>query len=238
MPMALFNAISVQHPSITIRFLQLIASRVRQASQSIPKPLSQPRTTATSTNFNLKTVCIMPINRQVPVAAFADKLRIALEDIGAPTAYLDQATASRQLGKHSFTRMGKLKTSGWLAEKERRHRMVLYVIDTPVTSSWTMTSIKQADFILLVGMGDDPALGEYEKLLLASGTTARKEMVLLHTERYVPPGSTRRWLRVSGIGSETGHPADVQHYNRNALSSLLITMWSFQDWSCLLDLRR
>ena len=46
-------------------------------------------------------------------------------------------------------------------------------------------------------MGDEPGLGEYEKFLLASGTTARKEMVLLHPERYVAPGSTRRWLKVS-----------------------------------------
>jgi lysophospholipid hydrolase len=45
-------------------------------------------------------------------------------------------------------------------------------------------------------MGDEPSLGEYEKFLLASGTTARKEMVLLHPERYVAPGSTRRWLKV------------------------------------------
>jgi lysophospholipid hydrolase len=46
-------------------------------------------------------------------------------------------------------------------------------------------------------MGDDPSLGEYEKLLLEKKTTARKELVLLHPERSVPPGSTRPWLKVS-----------------------------------------
>lgn len=45
-------------------------------------------------------------------------------------------------------------------------------------------------------MGDDVALGEYEKLLLATKTTARKELVLLHPERYVASGFTRRWLKV------------------------------------------
>jgi lysophospholipid hydrolase len=60
----------------------------------------------------------------------------------------------------------------------------------------------QADFVLVVGMGDDVALGEYEKLLLATKTTARKELVLLHPERYVASGFTRRWLKVRGqIGS-------------------------------------
>lgn len=66
-------------------------------------------------------------------------------------------------------------------------------------------------------MGDDPAIGEYgecydgrtlplrsadyprftEKLLLATKTTARKELILLHDERTVAPGSTRPWLKVS-----------------------------------------
>jgi lysophospholipid hydrolase len=45
-------------------------------------------------------------------------------------------------------------------------------------------------------MGDEVALGEYEKLLLATKTTARKELVLLHPERYVASGFTRRWLKV------------------------------------------
>lgn len=48
-------------------------------------------------------------------------------------------------------------------------------------------------------MGDDPSLGEYEKLLLEKKTTARKELVLLHPERSVPPGSTRPWLKVSQL---------------------------------------
>jgi len=46
-------------------------------------------------------------------------------------------------------------------------------------------------------MGDDPSLGEYERLLLSMKTTARKELVLLHPDRSVVPGSTREWLKVS-----------------------------------------
>jgi hypothetical protein len=61
-----------------------------------------------------------------------------------------------------------------------------------------MLKFLKADFVLVVGMGDDVALGEYEKLLLATKTTARKELVLLHPERYVASGFTRRWLKVRG----------------------------------------
>lgn len=54
----------------------------------------------------------------------------------------------------------------------------------------------QADFIMVVGLGDEPTLGDYERLLMASKSTARKELVLLHPSRYVTPGSTRKWLKV------------------------------------------
>lgn len=46
-------------------------------------------------------------------------------------------------------------------------------------------------------MGDDPSIGEYERLLLSMKTTARKELVLLHPDRSVVPGSTREWLKVA-----------------------------------------
>jgi hypothetical protein len=49
---------------------------------------------------------------------------------------------------------------------------------------------------MVVGMGDDPSIGEYERLLLSMKTTARKELVLLHPDRSVAPGSTREWLKV------------------------------------------
>lgn len=44
-------------------------------------------------------------------------------------------------------------------------------------------------------MGDDPSIGEYEKVLLAMKSYARKELVLLHDDRFVPRGSTRLWLK-------------------------------------------
>ena len=49
---------------------------------------------------------------------------------------------------------------------------------------------------MIVGMGDDPSIGEYERLLLSIKTTARKELILLHPDRSVVPGSTREWLKV------------------------------------------
>ncbi|KAK4057788.1 phosphatidylcholine and lysophosphatidylcholine phospholipase [Microbotryomycetes sp. JL221] len=200
MPMTLFNAISVRHPLVTIQISRIIASRLRQ--QAIPKPHAPisigggPMNETGRNNLNLKTVAIVPVNRHVPVAAFAEKLFNALEGIGAPTSYLNQATVMQVLGRHAFSKMGTLKLAGWLAEAEQKYRIVLYVADTAVSAPWTQTCIRQADCVLLVADGgSDPGLGEYEKLLVGMKTTARKELVLLHSERFVPPGTTRPWLK-------------------------------------------
>ena len=90
-----------------------------------------------------------------------------------------------------------MQSAGWLANLEERYHTVLYVADAPVNSSWTQTCIRQADCVMVVGIGDDPTTGEYERLLLSMKTTARKELVLLHPDRSVTPGSTREWLKVS-----------------------------------------
>ena len=140
-------------------------------------------------------MCILGSTRGVPVAQFAGNLQTSLEELGASTSYLDQSTVMRHLGRHAFAPIGKLKIAGWLADQEQYHRTVLYVADTPSSNQWTLTCIRQADLVLVLAMGDDPSLGEYEKLLLATKTTARKELILLHGERTVASGSTRPWLR-------------------------------------------
>lgn len=117
----------------------MIASRVRsEVDSSRNVPLESSRS-----NTNLKTVAILPVSRGIPVDSFARKLHATLESIGAPTAYLNQASVSNHLGRHAFTRMGKLKAAGWLAEQEQKYRIVLYVADSAVSSSWTQTCIRQ-----------------------------------------------------------------------------------------------
>ncbi|SOV06700.1 Lysophospholipase NTE1 [Ustilago sp. UG-2017a] len=202
MPSTLFNAISVRHPAITIQISRIIARRVRaelirskQEGAALGAPIPGLPDLGRN-NLNLKTVAIVPVTRQVPVIDFAAKLQAAFDDtIGGRAIFLDQSTVMGVLGRHAFSRMGKLKLAGWLADLEQKYRMVVYVVDTPVSSAWSQTSIRQADCVLMVGFGDEPAMGEYERLLMSVKTTARKELVLLHPDRSVPPGSTREWLK-------------------------------------------
>lgn len=96
-----------QADGLDCRLLRMIASRVRDEVDS-----STTRNSASElgySNINLKTVAILPVSRTVPIDVFARKLQVALEGIGASTSFLNQASISSHLGRHAFTRMGKLK---------------------------------------------------------------------------------------------------------------------------------
>ncbi|KAG9516148.1 patatin-like serine hydrolase, partial [Aureobasidium melanogenum] len=203
-PKSLFNSLAHEHPGITMKISKIIASRMRAL---IEDPTSEhgkdtsriaTRSKASSTT-NLRTVAILPVTGGVPVVEFGHRLLNALNQIGATpqrTTSLNQAAILNHLGRHAFTKMGKLKLSQYLADLEEKFALVLYVADTNVKSPWTQTCISQADCILLVGLAEgSPAIGEYERFLLTTKTTARKELVLLHAERYCHPGLTRKWLR-------------------------------------------
>lgn len=56
--------------------------------------------------------------------------------------------------------------------------------------------------MMVVGGGEDPSIGEYERVLMSVKTTARKELILLHPGRSVIPGSTREWLKVCQVKQE------------------------------------
>ncbi|KAK4542550.1 phosphatidylcholine and lysophosphatidylcholine phospholipase [Oleoguttula mirabilis] len=203
-PKTLFNSLAQEHPGITIKVSKIIASRMRAL---IENPMTEqpandskmaaPKPQATST-MNLRTVAIVPCTAGVPVVEFSNKLHAALTQISMPNGVtcLNQSSILNHLGRHAFSRMGKLKLSQYLADLEEKYGLVLYVADTSVKSPWTQTCISQADCIYLVGLAEgSPSIGEYERFLLTTKTTARKELILLHTERYCPSGTTRAWLR-------------------------------------------
>ncbi|CZT04620.1 related to serine esterase that deacylates exogenous lysophospholipids [Rhynchosporium graminicola] len=202
-PRTLFNSLAQEHPGITIKISKIIASRMRALVEDPVFVQGKEKTSGATNNkvsstINLRTVAILPVTAGVPVVEFASRLTNALTQIGAANGVtsLNQAAILNHLGRHAFSRMGKLKLSQYLADLEEKYGLVLYVADTNVNSPWTQTCISQADCILLVGLAEgSPAIGEYERFLLGMKTTARKELVLLHADRFSSQGLTRAWLR-------------------------------------------
>jgi lysophospholipid hydrolase len=193
MPKTFFNALALRHPEITIQISRIVAARSKDAIE-----YSQAHRVKDfgKNNINLRTVAIVPVNAQVPVLDFAEKLHEALLSIGQTAKLLDYSTIVQVLGRHTFSQIGKLKLTHWLAEQEEYWRVVLYVADSGASSPWTQRCIRQADCIFLVGLGSgDASISEVERMMLAMKTTARKELILLHPERQVPPNTTQGWLK-------------------------------------------
>jgi lysophospholipid hydrolase len=200
-PKMLFTSLAQEHPGITMKMSKILARRMRALVDNPLHTHLNERTTASasgnpSSTLNLRTVCILPVTSGVPVVEFASRLVNALTQIGTSVVSLNQAAILNHLGRHAFSKMGKLKLSQYLADLEEKFGLVLYVADTSVQSPWTATCVTQSDCILVVGVADGSSrIGEYERFLLTAKTTARKELVLVHAERLCPPGLTRKWLR-------------------------------------------
>lgn len=162
-PKSLFNSLALEHPGITIKISKIIAQRMRALiedpvfEQGKDKSYNASKRNATST-MNLRTTAILPVTAGVPVVEFGGRLLNALSQIGVVNGVtsLNQAAILNHLGRHAFSRMGKLKLSQYLADLEERYGMLLYIADTNVNSPWTQTCITQADCILLVGLAEDP----------------------------------------------------------------------------------
>ncbi|EXJ59800.1 lysophospholipase nte1 [Cladophialophora yegresii CBS 114405] len=200
-PRSLFNSLAQEHPNITIQISKLIAQRMRALVEAPLEEKGRKKAAlsdSSTSSLNLRTVAVLPVTAGVPVVEFGNRLLAALSQIGVPSGVtlLNQAIILSHLGRHAFNRLGRLKLSQYLADLEEKYGMVLYIADTSVNAPWTQTCIAQADCILLVGLAESsPNIGEYERFLLGMKTTARKDLVLLHVDRYSQPGLTRKWLR-------------------------------------------
>lgn len=133
-PKTLFNSLAQEHPGITIKISKIIASRMRALVED-PVFVQGKKETGGATNnkvsstINLRTVAILPVTAGVPVVEFGSRLMNALSQIGATNGVtsLNQAAILNHLGRHAFSRMGKLKLSQYLADLEEKYGLVLYV---------------------------------------------------------------------------------------------------------------
>lgn len=133
-PKTLFNSLAQEHPGITIKISKIIASRMRaliedpvfdQGKDKAPGATNN----KVSSTINLRTVAVLPVTAGVPVVEFGTRLMNALTQIGATNGVtsLNQAAILNHLGRHAFSRMGKLKLAQYLADLEEKYGLVLYV---------------------------------------------------------------------------------------------------------------
>uniref|UniRef100_A0A8C8SNB5 lysophospholipase n=1 Tax=Pelusios castaneus TaxID=367368 RepID=A0A8C8SNB5_9SAUR len=201
LPEGTLNNIKRRYPQVVTRLIHLLSQKILGNLQQLcgPFPGSTLGVASTSelTNpaSNLSTVAVLPVCDDVPMAAFTLELEHALNAIG-PTLLLTSDIIRARLGASALDSIQEYRLSGWLAQQEDIHRIVLYQTDCTLTP-WTVRCIRQADCILIVGLGDqEPALGKLEQMLENTAVRALKQLILLHREDGPSPSRTVEWLNM------------------------------------------
>uniref|UniRef100_A0A8C5HGN1 lysophospholipase n=1 Tax=Gouania willdenowi TaxID=441366 RepID=A0A8C5HGN1_GOUWI len=194
LPEGTLNSIKRRYPQVVTRLIHLLGQKILGNLQQGRGPFS---TSADVTNpaSNLSTVAVLPVCDEVPINAFNLELSHALSAIG-PTLLLTSDIIRERLGASALDSIHEYRLSGWLAQQEDINRIVLYQTDNNMTP-WTQRCIRQADCILIVGLGDqEPTLGELEQMLENTAVRALKQLVLLHREDGPGPSRTVEWLNM------------------------------------------
>uniref|UniRef100_A0A665WWQ2 lysophospholipase n=1 Tax=Echeneis naucrates TaxID=173247 RepID=A0A665WWQ2_ECHNA len=191
LPEGTLNNIKRRYPQVVTRLIHLLGQKILGNLQQGHGPFSD----VTNPASNLSTVAVLPVCEEVPINAFNLELSHALSAIG-PTLLLTSDIIRERLGASALDSIHEYRLSGWLAQQEDINRIVLYQTDNSMTP-WTQRCIRQADCILIVGLGDqEPTLGELEQMLENTAVRALKQLVLLHKEDGPGPSRTVEWLNM------------------------------------------
>ncbi|KFV64560.1 Patatin-like phospholipase domain-containing protein 7, partial [Dryobates pubescens] len=209
LPEGALTSIKRKFPQVVTRLIHLLGEKILGSLQqgagdtsgSFPTghPLglhsSSSKWDAGNPASNLSTVAIMPVSEEVPLTAFTLELKHALSAVG-PALLLTSDNIKQRLGSAALDSIHEYRLTSWLGQQEDIHRIVLYQADSSLTP-WTQRCIRQADCILIVGLGDqEPTVGELERMLENTAVRAQKQLILLHREDGPLPSRTVEWLNM------------------------------------------
>nr|XP_056716112.1 patatin-like phospholipase domain-containing protein 7 [Euleptes europaea] len=199
LPEGALTSIKRKFPQVVTRLIHLLGEKILGSLQQGGHPLglhtSGSKWDAGNPASNLSTVAIMPVSEDVPLATFTLELKHALSAIG-PALLLTSDNIKQQLGSAALDSIHEYRLSSWLGQQEDMHRIVLYQSDSTLTP-WTQRCIRQADCILIVGLGEqEPTVGELERMLENTAVRAQKQLILLHREDGPLPSRTVEWLNM------------------------------------------
>uniref|UniRef100_A0A670KFE2 lysophospholipase n=1 Tax=Podarcis muralis TaxID=64176 RepID=A0A670KFE2_PODMU len=204
LPEGALTSIKRKFPQVVTRLIHLLGEKILGSLQDVTgHPLglhaSGSKWDASNPASNLSTVAIMPVSEDVPLSTFTLELKHALCAIGKsshPALVLTSDNIKQQLGSAALDSIHEYRLSSWLGQQEDMHRIVLYQSDSTLTP-WTQRCIRQADCILIVGLGEqEPTVGELERMLENTAVRAQKQLILLHREDGPLPSRTVEWLNM------------------------------------------
>nr|XP_023397662.1 patatin-like phospholipase domain-containing protein 7 [Loxodonta africana] len=202
LPAGALMSIKRKYPQVVTRLIHLLGEKILGSLQQGTAAGHQHGLTMAGNQWdvgnpasNLATVAILPVSEDVPLPAFALELQYALRTIG-PVLLLTSDNVKQRLGSAALDSVHEYRLSSWLGQQEDTHRIVLYQADSTLTP-WTQRCIRQADCILIVGLGEqEPTVGQLEQMLENTAVRAQKQLILLHREEGPEPARTVEWLNM------------------------------------------
>ncbi|XP_031457395.1 patatin-like phospholipase domain-containing protein 7 isoform X3 [Phasianus colchicus] len=199
LPEGALTSIKRRFPQVVTRLIHLLGEKILGSLQQGGHPFglhsSSSKWDAGNPASNLSTIAIMPVSEEVPLTAFTLELKHALNAVG-PALLLTSDNIKQRLGSAALDSIHEYRLTSWLGQQEDIHRIVLYQADSTLTP-WTQRCIRQADCILIVGLGDqEPTVGELERMLENTAVRAQKQLILLHKEDGPLPSRTVEWLNM------------------------------------------
>ncbi|KAF5299333.1 hypothetical protein FQA39_LY02506 [Lamprigera yunnana] len=198
LPEGIFNAIKLRFPIVVTRLINLLGHRILGTWKKPSLNLRTPNNSTLDTRpsqINFSTVAIVAVSDDVPLTAFTFELYHCLCAIG-PTLRLTSDVIRKTLGASIVDPNNEYRLTTWLAQQEDQHKIALYQCDLTF-SLWTQRCIRQADCILIVGLGENPpSLGKVEKEIQRLAVRTQRELVLLHREGGPRPNNTVAWLNM------------------------------------------
>uniref|UniRef100_S4RZJ7 lysophospholipase n=1 Tax=Petromyzon marinus TaxID=7757 RepID=S4RZJ7_PETMA len=205
LPEGALNTIKRRYPQVVTRLIHLLGQKILGNLQQGKGPLgggglgiaTVPNNLDMVANpaSNLSTVAILPASDDAPITTFTLELMHALCGVGPPLL-LNSDIIKERLGLAALDSLHEYRLSSWLGQQEDIHRIVLYQTDITMTP-WTQRCLRQADCILIVGLGDqEPTVGSLERMLESTAVRALKQLVLLHREDGPSPARTVEWLNM------------------------------------------
>uniref|UniRef100_A0A8C2JMI9 lysophospholipase n=1 Tax=Cyprinus carpio TaxID=7962 RepID=A0A8C2JMI9_CYPCA len=230
LPEGALSSIKRKFPQVVTRLIHLLGQKILQQVNGPWTGVLALQTPGSKWDVgnpasNLSTVTVLPVSEEVPLTAFTLELQHALLAIG-PTLLLTSDIIKQRLGSAALDSVHEYRLSSWLGQQEDIHRIVLYQTDVSLTP-WTQRCIRQADCIIIVGLGEqDPAVGELERMLEGSAVRAQKQLVLLHREDGPPPKGTAEWLNMrSWISRHLHLSCPHRVFSRRSLPKLVQEMY-------------
>ncbi|CAF4036383.1 unnamed protein product [Rotaria sp. Silwood2] len=202
-PSGLLNYIKWRHPRVVSHLIHVLSQKIYGTMQNtltsrvgLGMPLADDefQEQAAALNKNLSTVAIVAASDDVPLDSFTCELVHSLLAIG-PTLHLTQQLIIDRFGVSAFESINDYRLSAWLGQQEELHRIVVYQCDKQLTP-WTKRSLRQADCILIVGIGwKEPVKRSVEHEIERIAVRAQKELILLHRMGSLKPKGTAEWLK-------------------------------------------